>query len=228
VAIVASRAVEIRRLLGALADPKTRPGALLRLRAMGARVVPHIDEDLSRLDIHTRRALVDVLEGVETQDGKALRKRLLRADSAPTAEKPERSSLAPSKAVADDDPETEALRVLKGLPPPKAGERAGVSRERGEAHLSLARLGSRLARKDLFDTLSILDPGRLRLCCEAAGLVGDAAFLAPLARLADTLPEAADAIARVAKRERITGRSKHLAALDEPSRLAVARALASR
>jgi hypothetical protein len=228
VAIVASRAVEIRRLIAALADPKSRTGAVLRLRALGSRVVPHVDEDLGRLDAATRHALIEILKGVQTLDGKALRKRLMRADGGAVAAAPEPSENAASTTAGNADTEAKALEDLRRLPPPRADERAAVSRERGEAHLALARVGSRLARKDLLATLTILDAGRLRLYCEAAGLVGDAAFLAPLARVADASPEAGYAISRIAKREKITSRSKSVAALDAPSRVAVARALAKR
>jgi hypothetical protein len=49
-----------------------------------------------------------------------------------------------------------------------------------------------------------------------------------LARLAHARPEAAEAIVRIALRERITGRSKILRDLDEPLRVVVARALTGR
>jgi len=74
-------------------------------------------------------------------------------------------------------------------------------------------------------SLGALEAKRTRLYCEAAGLIGDAAFLAPLARIAPVRPEAAKAIAKIAIRERITARSKVLRDLDESLRPVVARAL---
>ena len=79
--IVASRGGEIRRLLEGLSDPKRRAGAALRLRSLGARVVPHVAEELGRLDADARRALLEVLGDVQTADAKALRKRLIRAEA---------------------------------------------------------------------------------------------------------------------------------------------------
>jgi HEAT repeat protein len=75
-------------------------------------------------------------------------------------------------------------------------------------------------------SLNTLGPERTRLYCEAAGLIGDGEFLAPLARWAAKRPEAVRAIAQIGVRERITPRSKALRNLEEPLRVIVARALA--
>jgi hypothetical protein len=216
--IVASRGSEIRRLLAELADPKRRAGAVMRLKGLGSRVVPHVAFDLGRLDPEARSGLLEALGDIKTSDGKALKKRLERLEPSPRAQ-----GLAPREAGA----EATSLDALRALPPPGPGERATVSRERGEAHLALARAGSRLARKDLLDSLSTLSADRTRLYCEAAGLIGDAAFLAPLARIAGVRPEASKAIAAIARRERITLRSKALRDLEESLRGIVARAIAS-
>jgi hypothetical protein len=228
VPIVASRGGEIRRLIEALSDPKRRAGAVLRLRSLGARVVPHVAEELGRLDADARRALLEVLGEVRTADAMALRKRLARSEAA----SPESPRPAPSGDESETGPadsageESSALDALRALPPPRRDERASVSRERGEAHLALARIGSRLARKDLLLSLDTLGPERARLYCEAAGLIGDGDFLASLARLAQARPEAAKAIALIASRERVTLRSKVLRNLEEPLRLIVARSIA--
>lgn len=231
--IVASRSAEIRRLLGELTNPRRRAGAVLRLRGLGSRVVPHAAEELARLDPEARRALAEALLEVDTDDARNLRRRLLRADP---GEPPARAAgSAPGGAGArtsglvrksEDGLEARALRDLRALPPPGAAERPGVSRERGEAHLALARLGSRLARKDLLLSLVTLDPRRTGLYCEAAGLIGDLAFLKPLAGLAGVRTEAAAALAQIARRERLTARSKAIRDLDESLRPVVARALA--
>ena len=220
--IVASRGGEIRRLLLELSDPKRRAGAVMRLRSLGARVVPHVTDELARLDAHARRALMDALRDVQTADAKALRSRLIRSEAAaPANAKP-----APLPAPSGEGPESQALDALRALPPPRRNERASVSRERGEAHLALARIGSRLARKDLLLSLDTLGADRARLYCEAAGLLGDGDFLAPLARMAQVRPEAAAAISLIAARERFTLRSRVLKNLEEPLRLIVARSIA--
>jgi hypothetical protein len=232
--IVASRGSEIRRFLAELSDPKRRDGATLRLRSLGARVVPHVAEELGRLDAGARAALLEALRDVQTDDARALRKRLIQADPAPPPQGRGGQPKAASAAAPDGtglepttpDAESRALDQLRALPPPRPDERAAVSRERGEAHLALARTGSRLARKDLLLSLNTLAPERGRLYGEAAGLIGDADFLAPLARLAAKRPEALRAIAQIAAREKITLRSKLLRSLDEPVRVIIARALA--
>lgn len=240
--IVASKGSEIRRLLQELSDPKRRAGAVMRLRALGARVVPHVAEDLGRLDPAARRALVDALEDVNTAEGRALKARLVRSEMALVG--PVSASLPPAtprlssteraprnqRAGEMDAPggEAAAMDALQALPPPRANERATISRERGEAHLALGRLGSRLARKDLLLALTTLGAARTRLYCEAAGLVGDIEFLAPLARLAEAQPEAARAVFDIAAREKITARSKVLLKLDEPLRPIIARCLIGR
>ena len=89
----------------------------------------------------------------------------------------------------------------------------------------LARLESRLARKDLLQGLATLEPNRARLYCEAAGLIGDLEFLAPLSRLAPNVKEASPAIAAIAKRENITIRSRLLRDLDVSVLAAVAQSL---
>jgi len=220
--IVASRGGEIRRLLLELSDPKRRAGAVIRLRSLGARVVPHVADELGRLDPAARRALLDALRDVTTADAKALRKRLVRAEPTPAPG----AESAPAPASSPSGPESQALEALRTLPPPRRDERASVSRERGEAHLALARAGSRLARKDLLLSLNMLAPERARLYCEAAGLIGDGDFLGPLAQIATKQPEALRAITQIAARERITLRSKVLKGLDEPVRVMLARALA--
>ncbi len=214
--IVASRGREIRRLLLELADPKRRLGAALRLKSLGSRVVPHVADELGRLDLETRGALLQAIEDVHTEDARALKRRLVRIEPSTTA----------GSATRSADAEAQALDDFRTLPPPRPNERASLSRERGEAHLALARAGSRLARKDLLLSLNTLDPERTRLYCEAAGLIGDGAFIATLARIARIRPEAAKALAGIAVRERITARSKVLRDLEEPLRLIVARALA--
>jgi len=238
--IVASKGSEIRRLLQELSDPKRRTGAALRLRALGARVVPHVADELGRLDPAARRALVDALKDVDTAEGRALKDRLVRSET-PAAEvepgapaKP-RSPAAGREAknhrpVESEPPGAEAgaMDALQALPPPRPNEGATISRERGEAHLALARLGSRLARKDLLLGLTTLGAARTRPYCEAAGLIGDVEFLAPLARLAEAQPEAARAVFDIAAREKITARSKLLAKLDEPLRPIIARCLIGR
>lgn len=120
------------------------------------------------------------------------------------------------------------MDALQHLPPPRPNERASISRERGEAHLALARLGSRLARKDLLLGLTTLEAARTRVYCEAAGLIGDVEFLAPLARLSEGQPEAARAVFDIAAREKITARSKVLLKLDESLRPIIARCLIGR
>ncbi len=208
--IVASRGNEIRRLLDELNDPKRRAGAALRLKSLGARVVPHVAEDLKHLEPESRQALLEALADVGTADANALKKRLARHE--PDAG---RSATHPPGA----------LDVFQTLPPPRPNERASVSRERGEAHLALARAGSRLARKDLLASLATLDAPRARLYCEAAGLIGDAEFLTPLSLLAGARPEASRAIFDIAAREKITARSKVLKELPEAVRVIVAKAL---
>jgi hypothetical protein len=237
--IVASKGSEIRRLLQELSDPKRRTGAAMRLRALGARVVPHVADELGRLDASARRALVDALKDVNTAEGRALKDRLVRSEGGPEGE-----SMTPAKTRtlasegdanhqrggASEAPgaEASAMNALQALPPLRPNERATISRERGEAHLALARLGSRLARKDLLLGLTTLGAGRTRLYCEAAGLIGDVEFLAPLARLAEAQPGAARAVFDIAARDRITARSKVLLKLDESLRPIIARCLIGR
>ena len=219
--ILASRGREIRELLEALSEPKKREGALLRLRNLGPRVVPHAGDDLARLGPEARRGLLEILRDVQTADARALKKRLARVDTGgPGSPRP----APPEKA----DPEAQALDDLRALPPPRPDERASISRERGEAHLALARAGSRLARKDLLLSLNTLAADRSRLYWEAAGLIGDTAFLAPLARVALVRPEAAHALAKIVKRERITAKSRILRELEDPLRPIVARAILNR
>jgi hypothetical protein len=227
--IVASRGGEIRRLLLELSDPKRRAGAVMRLQSLGARVVPHVTDELGRLDEGARRALLDALKNVQTADAEALRRRLLRAQATVPEAAQEVAAAAGSRSdsAGAGGPESQALETLRTLPLPRRDERAAISRAGGEAHLALARDGSRLAGKDLLLSLDALGADRARLCCEAAGLIGDAEFLAPLARLATFRPEAAKAIQAIAAREKITARSKALRSLDEASRLVVARSLAA-
>jgi hypothetical protein len=214
--IVASRGNEIRRWIKDLAEPAKRGAAKRQLKALGARVVPHADEELTRLDSDARRALAEALKDVDTTDARALKKRLNRADTRPAA---------PPKPQAEESGETQALAILRKLPPPRPTERAAISRDRSEAHLSLARGGSRLARKDLLISLATLGAERSRLYCEAAGLIGDKEFITPLARLAASQSEALTALSMIAAREGITPRSKSFRDLDEGIRAVVARAL---
>lgn len=213
--IVASRSAEIQRLLNDLGNPRRRDAAVLRLRSLGARVVPHALAELGRLDAEARRALVEVLADVATAEARSLRNRLGGAEA------------ELSKPSISQDAEAMALEGFRRLPPPRRGESAAVSRNRGEAHLVLARLGSRLARKDLISGLATLEPNRARLYCEAAGLIGDAAFLEPLARTAQSVPEALSAIAAIVRREKITLRSRILRHLDESVRATIARAVSA-
>lgn len=225
--IVASRSAEIRRLLIEISDPKRRAAASVRLRALGSRVVPYVAEELGRFDAVTRHALLEALREVDTADAAALRLRLSRAEPGTAASR--KGPADPPQPARDHGSggETKALADLRALPPPGPSERATVSRERGEAHLALARTGSRLARKELLLSLQILSPGRTRLYCEAAGLIGDSAFLAPLARIASVQPEAQIALSRVARREKITARSRVLRGLEPKLRPIVALALAN-
>jgi hypothetical protein len=218
--IVASRAGDIRRLLKDLNDSKRRAGAVIRLRSLGARVTPHVADEIDGLDAAARDGLLEALQEVQTADAKALKKRLV-GDAGPDA-----GRNAGSRTSAD--PESRALDALRTLPPPRHDEPASVSRERGEAHLVLARTGSRLARKELLQSMGTLGPERARLYCEAAGLIGDGDFLAPLARLAAKQPEALAAISLIAAREKITPRSKILRTLDEAERVIVAKSIAIR
>lgn len=188
----------------------------MRLRSLGSRVVPHVAEALGRLDLDARTALLEALCDVDTADARALKKRL--GDAKPGT--PEDSVPA-----QDNGAEATALDSLRTLPPPRPNERASISRERGEAHLALARSGSRLARKDLLLSLTTLEAARTRLYCEAAGLIGDAAFLGPLARIAPVREEAVKALAAIAAREKITNRSKILRDLDASLRVIVAKAI---
>ncbi len=223
--IVASRGNEIRRLLSELVDPRRRAGAALRLKSMGARVVPHVAAELGGLDAASRKALGEALAEVNTADARSLLQRLARLE-AETAQDAARPKEPRGHDASGED--SRALEILRALPAPRPNERASVSRERGEAHLVLARAGSRLARKDLLLSLSTLDKARARLYCEASGLIGDEEFLIPLARLAAGLPEAERAIFDIARREKITARSKVLKSLPEPVRVAVAKALVGR
>ena len=213
--IVASRGNEIRSLIGDLTNPARRAGAAIRLRTLGARVVPHAALELGRLDNEARRALKEALKDVDTQDARALKKRLGPMEPDPKAD----------QAQPPHSEDARALDGLRRLPPPRANERASVSRERGEYHLALARTGARLARKDLLLALQTLDAARTRLYCEAAGLIGDAEFLGPLAGLAQNRPEAGKAIFDIAARDRITTRSKSIKELPEPLRIIVAKSL---
>lgn len=221
--IVASRGNEIRRLLGELSDPKRRAGAMLRLRALGTRVVPHAADELGRLNADARAALLDALGDLDTIDAKTLRTRLVRVES--LSSKAASSAARGSTVIADLGIESKALETLRRLPMPSASERTSITRERGEAHLSLARAGSRLARKDLLRSLEALPPGRTGLYCEAAGLIGDASFLEALARVGATREEGIAAISSVTAREKITARSKAVRELDPALRNVVARAL---
>ena len=69
--ILTSRGTEIRKLLLELSDPKRRAGATLRLRSFGSRVVPHVADELGRLDADARTALLDALRDVQTAEGSA-------------------------------------------------------------------------------------------------------------------------------------------------------------
>lgn len=227
--IVASRADEIRRRIAELADPKSRPGAILRLKVLGPRVPPHVREDLARLPPEVRSALAEVLRDVDTADARAIVRRL--GGFPPGTTGPETTDLRPSKAgtaPAPRDAEAEALNELRALPPPRSGEAASVSRKRGEAHLVLARTGSRLARKDLLACLGVLGAERGRLYCEAAALIGDAEFLPVLAGLAARSAGcgAGDAIGAIAAREGLTPRSKALRDLEPALRALAMEAIA--
>ena len=204
----------------------------MRLRSLGSRVVPHAAARWVRLDLDARRALLEALRDVDTADAKGLKKLLGRTEPGPEKDSansasPRRQPPSESKEVAPPGAGAEAMALdtFRTLPPPRPNERASISRERGEAHLALARTGSRLARKDLLLSLNTLDPARTRVYCEAAGLIGDVAFIAPLARIAPVREEAAKALAQIAVREKITARSKILRDLDAPLRVIVAKAL---
>ena len=227
--IIASRSGEIRQLLSALSDPKRRAGAAIRLEAIGSRVVPYVAEELGRLTLSARRVLLEALRDVHTAEAETLRKRLIRSQAEPAADPKaavgRRSPRGRLFVDGTDDPETKALADLRALPPPRRDERAAVSRARGEAHLALARTGSRLARRDLLTSFKTLSPGRTPIYCEAAGLIGDEAFLAPLARIALIRPEAGKALESIAKREKISKRSNAFRNLEKPLRLIVAKSI---
>jgi hypothetical protein len=225
VPIVASRGREIRKLIRDLADPKERRGAMLRLKGLGPRVVPHVEDELGRLDLETRRALLEALADLETTDARALKARLSRVE--PTAAPAPRAATPQGEAVRSESVESASLDALRALPPPRVNERPTISRDRGEAHLALARAGSRLARKDLLHSLATLPPERSRLYCDAAGLIGNAEFLEALARIANVQPDALTALSAIAAREKITLRSKAIRELSEPLRVVVARAIAT-
>lgn len=225
--IVASRAGEIRRRIAELADPRTRDGAILRLKALGPRVPPHVEEDLARLAPEVRAAIGEVLRDVDTADARAILRRLGRPS--PIAE----AGRVASTSTGDTSPldeETEAANELRALPPPRAGEAASVSRKRGEAHLRLARAGSRLARKDLIACLTALGPDRGRPYCEAAALIGDAEFLPVLAGIAARPADvgASVAIAAIAAREKLSARSKAIKELRPALRAIALQAIATR
>ena len=219
--ILVSQGAEIRRWLLDLGNPRRRTAAALRLRALGSRVVTHVNDELGRLDGGVREAVLEVLSHVDTAEARAVRKRLNRAGGEPASSS---AIAAPSRASpwgipgTEDAADTEsvALSTLRRLPPTGRKESAAVHRDRSEAHLALARLGSRLARKDLLQSLTTVDPGRSRVYCEAAGLIGDGEFLGPLARLTSASTEAFAAIAAIARREKITPRSRLLRTLNGP------------
>lgn len=237
--IVASKGSEIRRLLQELSDSRRRGAAILRLRGLGARVVPHVADELGRLGPAARRALAEALADVNTAEGRSLKARLDRSETSSLVEPTEAAEAKtsasvkkpvdrPSRKPDSPGPEAEAMDALQSLPPPRPNERAAISRDRGEAHLVLARLGSRLARRDLLLALATLAAARTRAYSEAAGLIGDAEFLAPLARLADAQTEAARAIFDIAAREKITARSKVILRIEPALRPIVARSLIGR
>lgn len=235
--IVESRAAQIRRLIADLDDPARREAATARLRTMGARVPGHVEEDLVRLSAAARTSLIEVLRGVETADARAVLQRLERAATRPGGRPGPPVSRTrsgdPSVSASGDgdgpDAEASALAALRAHPPAQARESAAVSRARGEAHLALARAGSRLARKDLLHCLETLGPERGRLYCEAAGLIGDAAFVPVLAGLATGRPDggAGDALMTIAARERLTARSKVVKDLADAPRAAALAAIAA-
>jgi hypothetical protein len=187
---------------------------------------------LGRLDLDARTALLEALRDVDTADARALRKRLGDIEPRPEAVSSDPTNGnggtrpgSKTRRARSENAETMALDAFRTLPPPRPNERASISRERGEAHLALARAGSRLARQDLLLSLSTLDAARTRVYCEAAGLIGDGAFMAPLARIAPVREEAVRALAQIAAREKITARSKVLRDLDASLRVIVAKAL---
>lgn len=222
--IVASRADEIRRRIAELGDPKTRARAILRLKALGPRVPPHVEHGLVRMAPEVRAAIAEVLRYVDTADARAILRRLVPGAS-------EEADDTTGTGGADTTPrdlEGEALNELRALPPPRTGEAASISRKRGEAHLILARMGSRLARKDLLTCLAALGADRGRLYCEAAALIGDAAFLPVLAgRAAAQADGASDATVAIAVREKLTARSKAIKELEPGLRAIAVRAIAA-
>lgn len=224
--IVASRADEIRRRIAELGDPKTRARAILRLKALGPRVPPHVEHELVRMAPEVRAAIAQVLRNVDTADARAILRRLVPGASE-EADDTIGTGGAGAAGTAPRDVEGEALNELRALPPPRTGEAASVSRKRGEAHLLLARAGSRLARKDLLACLMALGADRGRLYCEAAALIGDAGFLPALAGLAAARSDggASEAIAAIAAREGLTARSKAIKELKPGLRAAVMEAI---
>ena len=69
-----------------------------RLKSLGARVVPHVDDELGRLDPGTRRALAEALKDVGTADGRALVERLNRLEP-----KPPTTRTSPSSGDAESE-----------------------------------------------------------------------------------------------------------------------------
>jgi hypothetical protein len=224
--IVASRADEIRRRIAELGDPKTRARAILRLKALGPRVPPHVEHGLVRMAPEVRAAIAEVLRYVDTADARAILRRLVPG----AAEEADDTTGTGGADTTPRDLEGEALNELRALPPPRTGEAASVSRKRGEAHLLLARAGSRLARKDLLTCLAALGADRGRLYCEAAALIGDAEFVPMLAGYAaqSAACGAGDAIGAIAARERLTARSKAIKELEPSLRAIAVRAIAAR
>lgn len=236
--IVESRAALIRTLIADLDQPTRREAALVRLRTLGPRVPAHVEEQFARLTPGMRTGLLEVLRGVNTADARATVVRLERvAGATPPSRKGDGSTARRKAAQAPPEPvgpnggdeEAEALAALRAQPPAQARESAAISRARGEAHLALARAGSRLARKDLLHCLETLGAERARLYCEAAALIGDSGFVPALAALADRNAAcgAGEAISAVAARERLSARSKAIKELEPALRTAALNALAA-
>lgn len=213
--IVPSRNAEIRRLIASLDDPRAKGAALARLRVLGRRVVAHVSDDLSRLSPEVIDALVPLLREAGTAES---REALARIEKGRRTAGP-----APDRAMADDEEETASdeatlLARLRALPPPRRSEPPSVSRDRAEIHLLLARSGLRLARAELLTCLETLNPERAALYAEAAGLIGDAAFVPALARLLGAAASAKSALSALAAREKISTRSRAIRTLPEPLR----------
>ncbi len=103
-----------------------------------------------------------------------------------------------------------------------AGDAAGVTDAKAEVHAALASLASRIALYDLREMLERPPARALDVLLGAAGRVGDASFVAPIAAIAVEqagLRDAARAaLARILARESLGPRSRAVKGLPRPQR----------